>query len=101
MNIQSLLGDNHRLVLSHMARSFIWIEERKERINEFSIGYMINPIMNINKAFKEQETKCMKNTFGAIKQTQIRTILAEKNFIVLALLMLMRQEIILRNFPKC
>ena len=52
MQIQSLLGTNHRLPLSHMAKSHIWLEETNERINEFSIGYMINPNLSINKAFK-------------------------------------------------
>ena len=40
MPLHSLLGKNHRLPLFHMTTSFIWIEETKERINEFSIGYM-------------------------------------------------------------
>ena len=43
MHIQSLLWTNHRLPLSHMDTSYIWLEETKERINEFSIGYMTNP----------------------------------------------------------
>ena len=50
--MQSLLGTNHRLPLSHIDKSYIWIEETKERINEFSIGYMINPTLNINRYFK-------------------------------------------------
>ena len=49
-----------------MAKHYIWLEETKERINEFSIGYMINPKLNINKAFKDQVTKCMKTTFVTI-----------------------------------
>ena len=52
MQIQSLLGTNHRLPLSHMAKSHIWLEETNERINKFSIGYMINPNLIMNKAFK-------------------------------------------------
>ena len=51
MPLQSLLGDNHRLPLFHMDKRFIWIEETKERINRFQIVYMINPTLNINKAF--------------------------------------------------
>ena len=47
--MQSLLGDYYRLPLSHTTNFFIWIEETKERINDFSIGYMINPTLNINK----------------------------------------------------
>ena len=75
--MQSLLGDYHRLTLSHMDKSFIWIEETKERINEFSIVYMINPYLNINKAFKEQVTKCMKTTLVTVTQPHISKILSK------------------------
>ena len=47
---------------------------------------MINPNLNINKPFKEQVTKCIKNTFGTITQPHISKILAKKTR-VLALLM--------------
>ena len=58
--MQSLLGTNHFLHLLHMAKSYIFLEKIKERINEFSIGYMINPDLYINKEFKDQVTKFMK-----------------------------------------
>ena len=64
MPMLSLLGANHRLPLLHMAKRFIWLEEIKERINEFSIGYMMSSKLNINKPFREQVHKCMNNTFG-------------------------------------
>ena len=54
MPIFKLLGANNRLPLLHRAKLFIWIEETGERINEFDIGYMINPDLNVNKAFREQ-----------------------------------------------
>ena len=76
----SLLGACHRLPLLHMAKSFIWIEETRELIDEFSIGYMINSSLNINKSFKEQVNKCMKTTFGAITQSHISKILAKKEY---------------------
>ena len=58
-----IIGAYHRPPLLHMAKGFIWIEETKECITEFSIGYMINPILYINRAFREQVHKCMNNTF--------------------------------------
>ena len=76
--MQSLFGANHPLPLSHMAKIYIWLEETKERINEFSNGYMINPTFNINKYFKDQVTKFMKTTFDAINQTHISNILSKK-----------------------
>ena len=48
---------------------------------------MIKPALNINKAFKDQVTKCMKKTFVAITQPHISKMLAKHNTRVLALLM--------------
>ena len=48
---QSLLGDNHRLPLFHMAKSLFGLNKQKT-FNKFYIGYMINPTLNINKAFR-------------------------------------------------
>ena len=52
MPMKSLLGTNHRIPLFHMAKIFICLEETKERINELSIEYMLNPILNISKALR-------------------------------------------------
>ena len=35
--IQSLLGTNDSLPLSHMDKSYIWFEEKNQRVNELSI----------------------------------------------------------------
>ena len=75
MHIQYLLGTNHRLPLSHMDERYIWLKETLERINEFSIGYMINPTLSIDKSFKEQVTEFMKTTSGAMTQPHISKIL--------------------------
>ena len=87
MHIQSLLGTNHLLPLSHMAKSYIWLEEKNQRINEFSIGYMMNPNLSINKAFKDQVKICIKITFGTMTQQHISKILPKINTRVLALVM--------------
>ena len=39
---------------------------------------MIKPKLNINKAYKEQGTKCIKTTFGEITQPYISKISAKK-----------------------
>ena len=83
----SLLRVNHRLPIFHMAKLFIWLEEKKERINKFSIGYMINLKLNINKAFIEKVNKSMNTKFGEITKPHIRTTLAKKNTRVLDLLL--------------
>ena len=61
MPMLSLLGGNHRLPLFHMAKRFIWFHKTKQRLNEFTTGYMVNPNLNINKSFREQVDKFMKN----------------------------------------
>ena len=71
----SLLGANHRLPIFHMVKHFIWINETKQRMNEFTIGYMINPGLNVNKFFREQVEKCMYTTFGEITQHFIKSTL--------------------------
>ena len=37
LNMQSMLGANCRMPLLHMSKSYIWLEETNQRINEFSI----------------------------------------------------------------
>ena len=59
-DIQQMLGTNNLLPLSHTANSFIWLEEKNQRINEFSIGYMMNPNLNRNRYFKDQAKVCLK-----------------------------------------
>ena len=51
-DIQYLLETNHRLPLSHMAKSYIWLEETNQGLNDVSIGSMMNPNLSINKDFK-------------------------------------------------
>ena len=79
-----MLGTNHRLHLSHMATSYIWLQETNQRINQFSIGYMINPNLNTKKAFGEQVTLCLKNTFGTSTMALISKIFLKANTRVLS-----------------
>ena len=85
MYIQSMLGTNCRLPLSHMDKSCIWLEETNKLVNELSIGYMVNPSLSINKAFKDQVKICMKTTFSTMTQQHISKILSKTNTRVLAL----------------
>ena len=82
-----MLGTNNRLPLSHMAKSYIWLEETNQRINEFSIGYMMNPNLSMNKVFREQVKLCMKATFSTSTMTHISKILLKPNTRVLSLVM--------------
>ena len=59
--MQSLLGTNYRMPLLHMSKSYIWLEEKNQRIDEFSIGYMMSQNLNRNRAFRYQVKVCLKN----------------------------------------
>ena len=87
MDIQYMLQANHRMSLSHMAKSFIWIEETNQCINELSIGYMMNPNLNMNKVFRDKVKVCMKTIFSTSTMTKISKILLKPNTRVLALAM--------------
>ena len=79
MRIFPFWGDNHRLPLLHMDKQFIWIEETKERINQFGIGYMNNPNLYTNKDFVYQVETCMNTIFGALTQPFIKTTSSKNN----------------------
>ena len=85
IDIQSLLGTNHRLPISHMAKSYIWLEESNQRINELSIVYMMNPNFSVNKAFKDQVKVCLKTTFSTSTLSHISKILLKPDTRVLSL----------------
>ena len=73
--------------LLHMSKICIWLEETNQRINEFSIGYMMNPNFHKKKAFKDQVKGCLKNTFVPSTNIHIGKILLKPNTRVLALVM--------------
>ena len=75
MPILTFLGEKKRLPLLHMAKRFIWINETKKPINEFVIGYIINPGLNVNKALSEQAERSIYNTFVKITQPFIKATL--------------------------
>ena len=61
--------------------------KKKKGINEFAIGYMINPGLNVNKSFRYQVEKCMYTKFGEITQYFIKSTLSKNNTSVLTLIM--------------
>ena len=54
-----LLGVNGRLPLFHICKNIVYFHYTEELINEFLVGYMVTPILRVNKVFKEQVKKCM------------------------------------------
>ena len=68
IDIQSLLGNNHLLTLSYMAKSYIWLEETNQQINEFYIGYMMNPNLHKNFFFQRASKGMFENHIWSIYQ---------------------------------
>ena len=68
-----------------MDKRFIWLNEKK-CINEFEIGYMINPSLHINKALRDQIEKFMNTTFGELTLSFIKATFPKDNTSVLELI---------------
>ena len=80
-----MLGANCRMPLLHMSKSYIWLEETNQRINELSIGYMTNPTLYRKRAFKDQVKLCLKKIFGPDTNYHISRTLQKPNTRVLEL----------------
>ena len=78
LDMDSVLVANWCMPLLHMSKTYIWIEETNQLINDFSFGYMINPTLYKNKALKEQVEACFRNTFGKDTNSHINTTLMRK-----------------------
>ena len=78
LDVDSMLVANCRMPLLHMSIIYIWIEEKNQRINEFSFGCMMNPTLYKNKDFKEQVKVRFRNTFSSDTNSHINTILMKK-----------------------
>ena len=85
LDMQSMLWTICRMPLLHMSKIYIWIEETSQRINELSIGYIMNPTLNRNRAFKDQVKVCLNHTFGTDTNSHISKTLHKLNTRVLAL----------------
>ena len=68
-------------------------------MNEFSIGYTMNPNLNTNKALREKVKVFLKNTFSTSTMTHISKISLKKNTRVLALVMFYENR--KKNQRKC
>ena len=49
-----LIGLNYHQPIIHMSKIMVYIYTTDEQINQFPIGCMINPSLQINKLFREQ-----------------------------------------------
>ena len=87
-----MLGANCLMPLLHISKSYIWLEETNQRINDFSIGYTMNPTLYRNRDFKDQVKVCFNHTFGPDTISHINKTLQKKNTRVLALVIFYESE---------
>ena len=64
----------------------VHIYRTEKAINQFEIGYMINPYLNINRIFREQVQKFLGCSFSTKTMKAIRDCLLKKNTSVMALI---------------
>ena len=65
LSMESVIGANCSIPLTHMSNRKNWIEETNEHINEISFAYTLNLKLNKNNALKDQVKTCLNNIFGA------------------------------------
>ena len=82
-----LLGVNNCQNLLHMSKILVYLYTTDKRINQFAIGYMINPTLHVNKVFIEQVEKCLRATFHPNTTEIIRHVMRKKDKCVIALIM--------------
>ena len=46
--VLTLLGVYHHLPLLHMTKTFVYMNSREKCMNQFAMGYMVNPTLYVN-----------------------------------------------------
>ena len=69
-----------------MSKRMVYIYTIDEQINQFEIGYMINPPLHVNKVFREQVEKFLRATFHENTMENIRGVMKNKDTCVIALI---------------
>ena len=57
-----------------MSKICVYINSIEKHINEFEIGYMVNPILNVKKESREQVDKFSKDEFCPSTMSGIRNV---------------------------
>ena len=86
--LMPLVGVNHCQPILHMTKIIVHCYYTDEIINQFAIGYMINPSLNCNKVLRIQAKKCLSISFAARTMENIKYFLRKKNTLVMSLIMI-------------
>ena len=83
-----IVGVKNRLPILHMSKIMVYIFSTEKNVNQFAIGYMINPSLHINKMFKTKVKKCLGCYFSTETTQTIKNCFMKKNTSVMALLLI-------------
>ena len=68
-----------------MFKIMVHFNSKYESINQFAIGYMINPPLNYNNVFREQVEKCLSDTFHERTMETVKYFPRKNNTCVMSL----------------
>ena len=50
----AIVGVNYCLPILYMSKTFVYVNSIEKLLNQFLIGYMVKPTLNVNKVFRDQ-----------------------------------------------
>ena len=71
-----------------MSKILVYLYTTEKRINQFAIGYIINPKIHVNNVFREQVEKFLRATFHQNTTKGIKKVMRKKVTCVISLIML-------------
>ena len=83
-----IVGVNHRLPILHTSKRMVHCYTTVKNINQFAIGYVINPSLNFNNEFITQVEKCLGVSFSIRTMKTINNCLMKNNTCVMAPMMI-------------
>ena len=83
----SLVGVNHFQPILHISKIMVHFYSIYEHINQFPIGCIINPSLNVNKMFREKVENFLTTTFHDNTMVTIRDVMKNNNTCVIAVIL--------------
>ena len=80
-----------------MSKIMVYFYATNGQMNQFEIGYMINPPLHINMVFREKFEKCLRDTYHENTMETIRNVIKNKDTCVIALMIFYESK---GNKPK-
>ena len=83
-----IVGLNRCLPILHMSTILVHCYTTCKIINQFPIGYMINPSLKFNNAFRTQHEKFLVVSFSIRKMKAVNNCLMKKSACVMAIIVI-------------